>query len=239
MPHRPVFVPSKATGGHYALQTDRSDHPFENPLSSYAKLHLLPTDVVADIGAYVGEYALFALEQGVRRVYAYEPTPYTFSILTMNKKPGMELHNLAVVGTDAPFVYLYLSKGIGVTNSVVKSLHKVGAVQVPAIRYERALRDATVVKIDVEGAEYGFKIVQPQLRAIVLEFHPLVGKPWLRWAEAIMASIERAGFTCVERPSFRSGWSLTGCWQRPLTRLGKRSADRRLEDDPSIAAERS
>lgn len=210
--NEPIFIRSNITGGHYALKTDKSSKPFENPMSTYRTLKLLPTDIVADIGAYVGEFSRFCLRQGVSKVYSYEPTPYTFEILKMNQKPGMEIINKAVVGDDRQDVELYISKGIGVTNSIAKVKGK--SIIVPAIKYEDALKDATVVKIDVEGAEYSYKIKQPQLRGIILEFHPIANKPWKLWAENIMRDFENSGFKSITRPSFKSGWNLTGTWQR-------------------------
>ena len=208
---RPVFVKSKFTGGHYAFKTKKSKKPFENPMNINRSIKLLPNDIVCDIGAYVGEYSMWASKYA-KKVYSYEPTPYTFSILKQNKRHNMELINMAVVGTDEKHINLYLSKGIGVTNSVVKE--KDEFIKVPAIKYEKALRDATVVKIDVEGAEYKYMIIQPQLRAIILEFHPIAKKPWREWALNIMTDIEASGYKPVKRPTFKSGWSLTGSWQK-------------------------
>ena len=78
-------------------------------------------------------------------------------------------------------------------------------------QYEKALQDATIVKIDVEGAEYNFDILQPNLRAIILEFHPL-GNDWKDRAIKIMNKIESSGFKNVIKPTFKSGWNLTGSW---------------------------
>jgi len=210
----PYFVQSKVTGGHFAFKTEKGTKPFENPMDTCIKIKLVPTDIVADVGAYVGEYSLYAARQGVHKVLSYEPTPQSFALLNKNKKPNMEIFNCAVVGTDAPAVTLYISKGIGVTNSIAKNRNKQSAISVKAIKYERAIQDATVVKIDVEGAEYGYNIIQPNLRAIILEFHPIVGKDWQQRAHEIMDSIESAGFTRIVRPHFKSGWSLIGCWEK-------------------------
>jgi len=182
-------------------------------MNYYAHLKLNSNDVVADIGAYIGEYSLFALKQGVKKVLSYEPTPYTFEILKMNKKENMELFNLAVVGSDEEYINLYISKGIGVTNSIVKKLNKTGYIKVPTIRYENAVKNASVVKIDVEGAEYTYNIIQPNLRGIILEFHPIAKKPWKLWADNIMEKIETI-YKPIIRPTFKSGWDLTGCWEK-------------------------
>jgi len=214
MNHKTVFIDSKTTGGHYALQNKDSRKPFENKMGECKSIELNDQDVVADIGAYVGEYSLWAANAGAKKILSYEPTPHTFEILSMNKRPNMEIFNLAVVGNNESHANLHVSKGIGATNSIVKSYRKAGIIEVKTIRYEDAIKNATVVKIDVEGAEYSYNIIQPQLRAIILEFHPISKKPWKEWAEKIMIGLERAGFEPVMLPSFQSGWNLTGSWKR-------------------------
>ena len=212
--NKSVYVKSKFTGGHYAMKTERSLKPFQNPMGVNSSIKLNDLDIVADIGAYVGEYSIWASKK-VKKVYSYEPTPYTFEVLKMNKKHNMEIFNSAVVGNDNKHIDLFISKGIGVTNSTVKSQSKAGAIKVNAIKYENAIKDATVVKIDVEGGEYSFDIIQPQLRAIILEFHPIVKKPWKKWAYKIMENLEDAGFKSVsKKPAFKHGWDLTGSWVR-------------------------
>ena len=208
------WVDSKITGGHWAFRTIRGSKAFQNPMREATALELLPSDVIIDIGAYVGEYSLWAANQNVKKVVSYEPTPATFALLKRNLADKAEVHSKAVVGSDDRTTVLHLSSGIGVTNSVVKTLRKAGHIEVPAIRYEDAVKDATVVKIDCEGAEYTFNILQPQLRGIVLEFHPIVGRDWRTRAYQIMFDIEAAGFEPIVRPTFKSGWSLSGCWVR-------------------------
>lgn len=209
-----VFVQSKVTDGHWAFQTKRSKKPFTNNMRECQSVPLYDDDVVADIGAYVGEYSRYAIRNGAKQILSYEPTPETFEVLTKNALPGMELVNVAIVGDDRETVRLFLSKGVGVTNSIAKKHRKAGSIEVPALRYEKAVANATVVKIDVEGAEYLYDIIQPQLRAIILEFHPIVKKPWRQWAEQIMSDMGASGFRSIIRPSFKSGWSLTGSWIR-------------------------
>ncbi len=60
----------------------------------------------------------------------------------------------------------------------------------------------------------GFGIIQPQLRAILLEFHPIAKQPWLIWAKKIMQQLEDADFIAVKMPQFKHGWDLTGSWVR-------------------------
>jgi len=207
---RIVIAKDKIIGQYQAFQTANSKKAFKNPMSVNHSIPLLSSDIVADIGAYVGEFSLYAAQSHVTKIRSYEATPQTFQLLKHNAHPLMEVINKAVVGNDSPFTQLYLSKGVGVTNSIAKKKSRV--ITVPAIRYEEAVKDATVVKIDVEGAEYTYNIIQPQLRVVLLEFHPISKRPWLVWAKKIMQKLEDADFRAVKMPQFKHGWDLTGSW---------------------------
>lgn len=179
------------------------------------------SDVVVDIGAYVGTYAIRCARFPVRKVIAYEPTPRTFEILSLTSLPNMELVNAAVIGNDGLIVDLFISKGIGVTNSIVLSNRKAGRIKVPAVRYEDAVAEATVVKIDVEGAEYTYPIVQPQLRAVIIDFHPIPKRDWIGRAKKITGDLRDAGFETVIEPDFSCGWTRAGSWIRPMETSGE------------------
>lgn len=210
------FVNSNLTKGHYAFKTLKSKKPFENPMSECMKLKLLPDDVVVDIGAYVGEYSIICHNAGVKRIISYEATPETFELLLKNKKETMEIHNVAIVGGYGKQIELFISKGIGVTNSIAKRKNKVKSITIPSMKYDDAIKDATIVKIDVEGAEYGFRIVENlnHLRGIIIEFHPMVGFDWEKKANDILNKIEENNFTALHRATFKSGWSYISAYVR-------------------------
>ena len=211
-----AYVENSITGGHYAFQTEKSKNPFCNPMGECKSIELNSNDIVVDVGAYVGEYTMYAARQGVKKVISYEATPDTFDLLkkNTNKYDNIEIHNLAVVGNNRKECELFLSSGIGATNSIEKKLRKSGNIKVNAMKYEEAIKEATVVKIDVEGAEYSYDIIQPQLRAIILEFHPLTKKDWKGMAYNIMNKIEDAGFKPIIYPTFKNGWALNSSWIR-------------------------
>ena len=209
-----VRVESKITGGHLALKNPETKNAFTNKMTEAMAVKLRPDDVIADIGGYVGEYSLYAHKQGVKQIYTYEPTPLTFNVLWRNKKDNMQVFQKAVTGKTMESVKLFTSGGIGVTNSIAKSHRKAGVVEVPAIRYEDALRDANVVKIDVEGAEYEYNIIQPQLRAIIIEFHPITKTNWIGNAVKIMNDIKQAGFQALHEPKFENGWDCHASYVR-------------------------
>lgn len=207
------YIKNSFTGGHYAIKSTKSKTAFTNPMQAARKVPLYNDDIVADIGAYVGEYSLYA-SKFCKQIYAYEASPFTFDVLCLNKKHNIEPINKAVVGDKCEYIELYLSKGIGATNSVVKSGRKGETIIVPAIYYNNAVKNATIVKIDVEGAEYTYDIIQPNLRAVILEFHPIVGKNWIKDAQQIMDNLKDNHFSCVQMPNFRNGWDTNSAWIR-------------------------
>jgi FkbM family methyltransferase len=206
------FVKSKVTGGHYAFKTSETTKPFTNKMTEAMLVDLYEDDVVVDIGAYVGEYSMYCATKGVKEIHSYEATPNTFNLLSKNKRENMMIYNKAVVGYDTPTIPLYISSGVGVTNSITKRTNKKSFVEVEAIRYEEAVKNATVVKIDVEGAEYGYNIFQPHIRAYIIEFHPIVKVDWMSNVTKIMNELESNGYTPLAKPSFKHGWDLHGAW---------------------------
>lgn len=141
--------------------------PKERPL--YAELNRLrPGDVVLDFGANVGRTVAAFADRGCT-VFGYEPNPDAFAILSrkLAGRPGVHLENVAVGGADGA-ARLYLHKGYrrkdhGHLES--SSLLADKANVDPDRFYDVRVRDAAalvtahpkvaLIKIDVEGAEYG------------------------------------------------------------------------------------
>ena len=207
-------------GGHYAIW-DGKRKPFVSPMRECNSVPLRHSDVVIDIGAYVGTYAIRCARFPVKKVIAYEPTPRTFDILSLTSLPNLKTIRSAVVGDKRSSVDLFISSGIGVTNSIVLSKRKPSKLRVPAVSYDEAILDASIVKIDVEGAEYGFgEIVRPKLRGIIIDFHPIPGE-WKRKANRIISEIMDNGFESIIEPDFSCGWTSAGSWIRSRETFGE------------------
>jgi predicted RNA methylase len=59
------------------------DEIFVNKLYLQEGVCILPGDIVFDVGANIGAFALCAAKQGAQ-VFAYEPIPVTFGLLQQN-----------------------------------------------------------------------------------------------------------------------------------------------------------
>lgn len=207
-------IQSKMLGEYFALRNEKTSKPFKNPMKSCTLVELNKNDIVIDIGAYIGEYSIYAAQR-VKKVISYEASPETFKVLKMNKKENMYIYNKAIVGNKSDYVKLFLSKGIGATNSIVKSKNKAGYINIKALNFNEAIKDATIIKIDVEGAEYNydFNYAVKRVRGIILEFHP-VDNNWKEKANKIMDNIISANFKCLLRPKFNNGWDTNSSFIR-------------------------
>jgi len=196
MQHTVVKVHGKI-GDYFALQAE-GKAPYIQAMPECRPVTLLPSDHVVDIGAFIGEYAMRAAIAGCQ-VTAYEPTPLTYSVLTQNLQnyPNATAVNAAVVGGTETEVTFSLSKGNGTRNKI-SSLSNPKKITVPATSYAEAIKHATVVKIDVEGAEWEYPILEnlAHLRAIIIEFHPKNTSHRLA-AKHICEQIEAHSFTMV------------------------------------------
>ena len=209
-------------GGHWVICGNGPNRkPFITPMQECFSIPLQHSDIVIDIGAYVGTYAIRCGRFPVKRVDAYEPTLETFQILSRTRLPNMKLINAAIVGDNRKSIDFFVSEGIGVTNSTVLSHRKKPAISVTAINYAKATSDASIVKIDVEGAEYSFPIVQPTLRAIIIDFHPIPARHWQTDANVLITQMESAGFEAVITPNYSNGWTRAGSWIRPMKNEGE------------------
>lgn len=208
------WVRGGVPGGHIALW--KIGHPpYVSRMHECYSIPIRRNDVVVDIGAYVGTYALWAARHLAARVTAYEPGENALGVLRMaSGLPNLVIVGAAVtrVGGEIPF---FVSRdGLGSSNSTVPSLEK-SRTLVRSVKYADAVADATIVKIDVEGEEYDYPIadcIGPRLRGVIIEFHR-TQRSWRRQAESIINEIEAAGFTPVIAPRL-DGRARTGSWMR-------------------------
>ncbi len=210
-------------GGHLCMY-DGVREPFICQMKECHSIELKHTDVIADIGAYVGTYSIRCARFPVKAVYAYEPTPRSFKVMEMTPLPNLFNINAAIVGNDCDHVDIHIGEGtgqagFGVTNSILPTKRKPTSITVKAINYKEVVKEATVVKIDIEGGEYSIPIgdfITENMRAIIFDFHP-DGPGWAKKAERIIDEIESHGFRCVIRPVFNKGWSVrNGSWIRDV-----------------------
>lgn len=137
-------------------------------------------DIVVDIGAHIGTFTLFALINGARKVYAYEPTHKNVKYIKENCKnyKNIKVKNYAVSDTNS-LINLYVDIPDG-GNSIIRTngrrIKKVKSVTLENIFKNEKLDKINFLKIDCEGAEgLIFKAlpdyVLKRIDKIAMEYH--------------------------------------------------------------------
>jgi FkbM family methyltransferase len=154
----------------------------------FIRSHLRESDVVLDVGANVGHVSLLLSDiVGGKNLFAFEPTPLTYSRLVDNwKLNGWTSENLfhMAVGSEAGEVAIPDVKNPNTVNSILSNKEGVATVIVPV----RPLDDLRVrwktrvgfMKIDVEGYEpqvfAGAKKLLQDDRPRLIMFESLAGR---------------------------------------------------------------
>lgn len=153
--------------------------------------------VLIDIGANVGTYALIASEVNGAQIYAFEPHPFTFELLSENiqhnNRSNVQLVNKAVAANNTKLQFTNMP-GSSV-NKIVDANHpnnkiiEVDSVSLDAFCEERGIVPE-IVKIDVEGFE----------KDVLSGFGAMLNKAKICFVEIsesrdeILSQFEKAGF---------------------------------------------
>jgi FkbM family methyltransferase len=129
---------------------------------------------VLDLGANIGAFSLYVRDLGAKRVVAVEPHPDNFLQLLANRKPRIELHELAVAETSGT-VGVYGTGGTGFTQDAISDF-SARSLSLEDMWDEFRLDQVAVVKMDIEGAEYEVLRSAPasvleRIGYMTIEFH--------------------------------------------------------------------
>ncbi len=181
-------------------------------------------DVVVDIGAHIGVFAVRAARLAHRgRVYAYEASSKNYPWLSKNRQlndlGNLHIQNRAVSGRrgEMPF---YIPADNGVLGSLFQEpsgfMETVQATTLADIIAEHGIEQIDYLKVDAEGAEYDILFNCPdetlaKVRRVAMEYHEFEGNK--RNHRDLANLLNSHGFTVVvERGVFPQGNLLgTGC----------------------------
>jgi FkbM family methyltransferase len=190
----------------------RSDATAKEPFTvAWLERELRADDVLYDVGANIGAYALIAAcSTPTVRVVAFEPAAETFAVLCENIVLNEVAHRITpvpiVLGSETKlgvFRYRDLRPGAAQHDSLGTTTDDAFAYDQPVLQFglddlvrEFALPPATLVKLDVDGAEAAVlagarnTLRSPHLRSLMVEMP--TGEAGVRRA------LEEAGFRQAE-----------------------------------------
>ena len=175
----------------------------------FRRMEILPTDVIVDVGAHIGSFAVPCgklSRDGT--VFAFEPSPANFKMLAENVAancPGkVKLFQQAIFKHRCQLSF-NLDPQNSANNSLFKKHEGEHAVKVECLGLADILQvvggPIDWFKIDAEGAEYDFLFGQGQLlrdrvRQLVIEAHqtgPYDGRDMARFLEETGYTVECDG----------------------------------------------
>lgn len=167
-------------------------------------------DVIVDVGANIGSFAVMCLCRGAGRLVCCEPDADNVSLLRVNTslwKNQVEIHRRAVWGKNV--------RTIGLTDGGWHtSQHRVIVDGMPMAREQMEMgrsvpcvsldvllekeKDVRLLKLDCEGAEWSILNESKSLkkcREMVVEVHSTLPMPgYVCTKQALLEAVDRAGF---------------------------------------------
>lgn len=193
-----------------------------------------PEDVIVDIGAHVGVFAIYAAHRArAGRVLSFEPLPTSFERLrrnlASNRLENVTARNVAIAAAAGSRTF-HSREGMSMGSSLfAENLgHGPGAAStctVPCISLEDAFREHNVevcdlLKLDCELAEHEIlgaapAHLWPRIRRIAMEYHTAGPQ---RSAESLTRLLTERGFRVRYVPFSRKGTTgLLYAWRQAAT----------------------
>ena len=191
----------------------------------YKMLALRSSDVVLDIGAHIGTFAV-PVSMKVHRVISVEMDLENYNVLALNTEiyPNISIIRAAVVSdnNDSRFVEYYRAKVNSGSHSIFVKKGRGDPIRCDTIKIGDLLDkySPSIIKCDVEGSEYGiFEDLQlPDfVRQIIIEFH-FGHKDWRDRANNLISNIIAQGFRASDTTDMteNKNWTRVVYFRREL-----------------------
>jgi len=209
------------------IRPDTYDHSIIREINRSYGWMAVKDRVVLDVGANIGAFTHWALANGAKEVWAFEPDKENFELLTKNvgSDARAKLHNSALVSSDAKSIDFFLTDGTNHGNYSMYSIRGREKVTVGASNFSKVLGSVLpeAIKMDCEGAEYdlllngGTFTLPDSVREFSMELHYNTPAsqyiPWFQLAEKVIEGF--ADWETVVPPKRNEKlWHTLGGWRR-------------------------
>lgn len=140
---------------------------YEQSSFTFFKKHLKPGDTVIDIGAHIGLYSVFFAKTTKGKIFSFEPTPGTASVLRKtvkinNCQKNVQVFQAAIAEKQGLATFYADDADVHTGNSLValelgNDSKRKGAYQVPVMSVDQVRQENNItinfLKIDAEGVE--------------------------------------------------------------------------------------
>lgn len=153
-----------------------------------ARFPIGPDDVIVDIGAHIGGFAVRAAKQAHRgKVFAYEASSKNFVMLSenrnLNNANNLHIHNMAISEKRGEMKF-FMPGDNGALGSLMQDhaspMEIVQSMTLADIFAENCIEQIDYLKMDAEGAEFAILLNAPastlsRVKRIVMEYHEFNG----------------------------------------------------------------
>lgn len=174
-------------GTKFLIRTNSLDkfiinETWQNNIYSSGDFSIKPKDIVVDLGAQIGDFAIYAAKKAYQgKVYAYEPFKLNYSLLKknkyLNKVNNLFIYNLGLSNKNGKEKLFISKSNTGGHSSIESNSNKFVFFKTTTLN--KALKKSKKVdllKIDTEGAEYKILLSTSsktlnKIKKIALEYH--------------------------------------------------------------------
>jgi len=148
---------------------------------------LKKSDVVVDVGGFIGDYSLYASKRA-RKIFTFEPLPENLEMLkinlNLNKSKNIKLYEMAMSGKTGKIqFYQEDKKHLGSSSTFKELCAEPTEIEVKSISFNDFIRQENLqridfLKMDCEGAEYEIfrklsKENLKKIKKIAMEYHDM------------------------------------------------------------------
>jgi FkbM family methyltransferase len=225
---KPTLMVETRDGARFQVRVNTSDRfivweIWQAKVYDDTLLPIRPEDVVVDIGAHIGAFAVRAARLAHRgQVYAYEASSSNYALLMKNRQlnglENLHIKNRAISNQHGmmPFYTVAENGGLGsLVQTTNDSREQVQAMPFTDIISENAIERIDLLKVDVEGAEYDILLNCPEdmlsrVQRVVMEYHEFRGEE--RSHRDLVKLLEAHGFRVVVERGVASLLDWFGAW---------------------------
>jgi len=200
---------------HTTDRTTLNEMLMFRPYETDPRFRVSAGDVVVDIGAHIGSFAILAAAQATKgAVYAVEPVPGNFEVLCENVRSNHACNVVPICAAMGPSSGTGRIYGDGAAANLFAtrggSGKEVRLITLSQLMEEHDLRRIDLLKMDCEGAEHEIlaNAAAPVLRRIsriVLECHNMDGRKNI---DTLQGGLREKGFAVYASPADARGHSL-------------------------------
>lgn len=201
----------------YVRENTLDEYIFAEIRSAYKDLEIKEGDVVLDLGANIGAFAKQAAEKGAI-VHCYEPEPDNFTLLQLNS-PNTKNYKKAVVGKQNGNIKLFINSKRNKGIHMIRPVNGRENIEVETVSFSNLINEIkpNKIKIDVEGAEYGFLPFEFPgfVKKLVMEIHFQYDPSWRKLGREVHNSMVQQGFVSLkEFKDTGKNWHIIGAYER-------------------------